>query len=236
MTHPTRSNTDVTAEELMAELEADPEWVARRDAREQERQRRIEEYDRVAAPLKAELAKAGFEVESVADLYNKPFDYREAIPILLEWLPRIENRDVKESVVRALTVKWAKPDAAPVLVEEFRRAEDSSELGLRWAIGNALAEVADDSVFEETAALAEDRRFGRSREMVALALGNMKDPRAVEILRGLLADEDVAGHAVIALGKLRAEETRVDIEPFLKHPKAWVRKEASRALKRSTRG
>jgi len=234
MTHPTRSNTDVTAEELMAELEADPEWVARRDAREQQRQHRIEEYDREAAPLRAELAKAGFRVDSIDDLHNQRLDYRDAIPILLEWLPRIENRNVKESVVRALTVKWAKPTAAPLLVAEFRRADDSSELGLRWAIGNALAEVAGDSVFEEVAALAEDRRFGRSREMVALALGNMKDPRAVKILRGLLADEDVAGHAVMALGKLRAKEAREDIEPFLKHPKAWIRKEASKALKRST--
>lgn len=143
MTHPSRSNTDITAEELMAELEADPEWVAARGREDQQRQRRIEEYDRVAAPLKAELAKAGFQVDSVDDLHNQRLDYRDAIPILLEWLPRIENRDVKESVVRALTVKWAKPAAAPLLIEEFRRADDSSELGLRWVIGNALAEVAD---------------------------------------------------------------------------------------------
>lgn len=226
----------MTAAELMAELEGDPEWVAGREQEDREREGRMEVYDRAAALLRGELAQAGFEVESIDDLRHRGGNYEAAIPILLEWLPRTDDADVKESIVRNLTVQWAKPRAAPLLVDEFRRAGDAShEMGLRWAIGNALAEVADDSVFEEVAVLAKDPRWGRSREMLALALANMKDPRAVKVLRDLLADEEVAGHAVIGLGKLRAKEARAGIEPFLEHSKKWVRDEAKKALKKIDR-
>ena len=66
--------------------------------------------------------------------------------------------------------------------------------------------------------------------MLALAMGRMKNPKAVEILVGLLGDEEVVGHALIALRKLNAVEARPFLLPFLKHPKAWVRREAIKAL------
>lgn len=214
----------------MAKLASDPEWLEAREADDYERLERMDSYDRDAAGVKADLAAAGFETDSLDDLRHQSVDYRAAIPVLIGWLPRVENQDVKESIVRNLTVVWAKPDAARPLVEEFRRARDQSGTGLRWAIGNALAEVADDSVFSEVAELAANPEWGRSREMLAVALGNMSDPRTVDVLRALLADEEVAGHAVIALGKLQRSETRVDVEPFLTHPKAWVREEARNAI------
>jgi len=68
----------------------------------------------------------------------------------------------------------------------------------QWAIGNALWIVADDSVFEDIAALAADPKHGKAREMVVVALGNMQNPEAVEVLRRLLRDDQVAGHAVMA--------------------------------------
>jgi hypothetical protein len=226
-----KPNDEMTAEELMAQLESDPEWVARRDRREGERRRLAEINRRDAAPVVAELRAAGLEVDSVADLHTRRMNYRHAVPILMRWLPRIDNPAVKEDIVRSLTVEWAKPQAGPLLIDEFRRADDpGEELGLRWAIGNALAEVADDSVFEEVADLASDRSWGRSREMLTVALGNMSDPRAVEVLRGLLQDEQVAGHAVMAVGKLGAREARPDIEPLLDHPRAWVRQKAKEVL------
>lgn len=227
---------EVTAAELMARLNADSEWVGRRKRQEADRQGVAEANRRDAAPVVADLRAAGFEVDSIADLHNRRLDYREAIPVLLSWLSRVENRAVKEDVVRSLTVEWARPQAAPLLVEEFRRVDDSEEeVGLRWAIGNALAEVADDEVFEDVADLASDARWGRSREMVTVALGNMSDPRAVEVLRELLHDEQVAGYAVMALEKLGASETRSDIEPLLDHPAAWVRNKAKQTLSKFER-
>lgn len=56
---------------------------------------------------------------------------------------------MREGLVRALTVPAARPAAAPVLIEAFRRESDHSETRLGWVIGNALSVVADDSVFDE---------------------------------------------------------------------------------------
>jgi len=90
--------------------------------------------------------------------------------------------------------------------------------------------VADDSIFDEVAELVRDQRHGGAREMLAVALGNMRDPRAVDLLIELLADEEVAGHALIAIGKLKARKARPHVERFLNDDKAWVRGEARRAL------
>lgn len=208
--------------------------------KEEERQRRIKAYDEAAKPLIAQLHRLGFNVESVADLFNRRMNYREAIPLLLEWLPRIDNLDVKESVVRTLSVKWARPVAARPLIEEFRRAPAEEELGLKWAIANGLEVVADESVFEEIVEFVRDRSHGRAREMLAMALGNMKDPRAVPVLLELLDDEQVVGHTLIGLRRqfrqksvradLPVEAVRGAVERFLDHPKTWVRREAKRVL------
>jgi HEAT repeat protein len=66
--------------------------------------------------------------------------------------------------------------------------------------------------------------------MLAVALGNMVDVRAADLLLKLLHDEEVVGHALIALGKLKVQKARPQIESLLKHRKPWVRKEAQKAL------
>jgi HEAT repeat protein len=227
----------VTAEELMAQLEADPDWVARRDAEERRRREFAEKNARDAAPLRAALAAAGFDADSVADLYNRRMKYEAAVPILLEWLPKIENPAVKESIVRALTVRWARPQAAPLMLEELQRLRDSDEASLRFAVANALSEVADDSVFDSVVELARDRRYPvADRGVLVLSLANMRDerPRAIQVLREMLGD-DVAPHAVTALGELRAKEARSDVESILDQPEAWIRAEAEKALRKIDR-
>jgi HEAT repeat protein len=150
-------------------------------------------------------------------------------------LPEVDDRDVRETIVRALSVPFAK-GSARALVDEFSRYDATEPLDdgfqARWAVGNALAVVADDSVFDELVELVRDVRNGRAREMLAVALAKMKDPAADDVLIGLLDDAEVAGHAVIALGKRRTLRARPRIEPFLEDPKDWIRTEARKALKR----
>lgn len=177
-----------------------------------------------------DLNDQGFPVSEVSDLYNDRYNYKAAIPSLIDSL-EIERDPVQlEEIVRALSVKWAKPTAAAPLIKLFARVEDESGLGLRWVIASALAVVADDSVYDEIVAYLRDRSFGRSREMLALALSGMKTPRADQELIGLLNDEELVGHALMALGKRKVKGARNRIEQLENHPKAWVRKEAKKAL------
>lgn len=182
-----------------------------------------------------ELRANCFDVTWVADLINRRMNYRPAIPILLKWLPRVDDVDLKQDIVRALSVPWARPSAAVRLVEEFVRARDTRESGLRWTIANALAVVADDTVFDDIVTLFRERGYGRAREMLAFALANMKTPRAVDVLIDGLKDDEVAGHSVVALGKLRAAKAKAAIQPFTTHEKAWVRAAAKKALQRIDR-
>jgi HEAT repeat protein len=159
--------------------------------------------------------------------------YAEAIPTLLICLIEIDEPMVKEGIVRALTVKEARGIAEDALLGEFEKIqpqEPSNLQLLKWAIGNALSVVATDKSYERIVELLHDRRHGKSREMLAVALGNMKNPRAVDVLIELLNDDEVVGHALKALGKLIAQKARPQIEHFLNHAKPWVRREADKAL------
>ena len=101
---------------------------------------------------------------------------------------------------------------------------------LRWAIGNALEVLWDDSRFDDLVSLARDTSFGKAREMVVLGLGRSKRPEAPDVLMKLLDDPVVSGHAVKALRKLKVPAARPGLERMLDDDRAWVRKEAQRAL------
>jgi len=225
--HPKR--TRITAGELIAQREKDPIYLARVQETEKQRRIAVEENFKELAPLLTELAVAGYKVRHPQELVRL-FPRKEVIPILLKWLPKLTRPDAKESVVRALSVPWAKPIAAIPLIAEFRNAPDSMNTGLKWAIGNALEIVANDDVFNDIVELVRDKRHGKAREMLAVALGNMKNPQAADVLTDLLDDEEVVGHALIGLRILKAKQARTRIELLINHPTAWIRKEAKRAL------
>jgi len=161
-------------------------------------------------------------------LRSERIEYAGAIPILLAWLPKVRSLDLKQDVVRCLSVPFAAL-AAGALIDEFRRAEDE---GLRWTIGNALAIVANEAVLADMIALARDRQYGRAREMVVLGLGNIHDPRVDLALIELLKDDQVSGHAIMAIGNLGAPAARTHVEPFLRDTKPWVRAEARKTLRK----
>ena len=175
------------------------------------------------------LQKVGIEVQSVYDLVNTSQSYEAAIPVLLKLLPKVKEEVIKEGIVRSLTVKEARCLASRPLLNEFKLAA-LSQVNLKWAIGNALSVVADDDVFEELVELAKDKTHGQAREMLMLALANMKNPQAVDVLIEFLKDDEVAGHVIMALGQLKAAKAQKAIEAFLGHQKTWIRKEASKAL------
>jgi hypothetical protein len=198
---------------------------------EVQRQKIIQQNIQGEIPVLKDLAQVGYHLGSISDLRSGKYKYQVAIPVLMHWLPIVQNRDIKEEIVRALSVPWAKPVAALPLINEFKQA-DPDELELKWAIGNALSVVADDSVFSEIVELVQDRQHGQAREMLAVALGNMSTAEAVDVLIELLDNNDLVGHALMGLSKLKAEKARIKIDPFLNHPKAWVRSTAKKALYR----
>ena len=149
-----------------------------------------------------------------------------AAPILIQWLPRAQTPLIKERIVRSLTgEKAATPDALRPLVSEFRQAADE-ERALKWAIGNALATLADDSIADDLVELARDRRHGRSREMLMDALARTKDERALDALVELVDDDDVAGHAISALRRLGPKSSL----PYLERARPALERQAAEGV------
>lgn len=217
----------ITAAELVAQLKSSPDWAARQAAAEVEQRASRDSYAKGARGVIADLAAKGFAVESIADL-EKIGAYETAVPVLVKWLARVENPAVKKDLVRTLSVPWAR-GAAGALVAEFRQTDDSS---LRWAIGNALEVIATDEIADGMITIAIDPSYGQSRQMVVLGLAKLSASVVTDVLIRLLGDEEVVGHAVMALGRLRAVKARSAVAPLSEHPTAWVRKEAKAALKR----
>lgn len=200
---------------------------------EQRRQRLIEEYRLAELPIIQELNSLGVTVAHVYDLgvgkhITKPL-FMTALPVLLKWLPLVSHAGMKDTIVRVLGVRWSAPSALLPLITAFRTWAGTSD-SVMWAIGDSLSRIANDTVFEEVVALACDKQYGKSREMLTLALARMRNPLAVDILIELLQDDEVAGHAVMALGKLRNHRAAKAIEPFTRHSKTWIRREAKKAL------
>ena len=225
------SKNPISAEALMKQLSEDPDYVLRMEAKEAARREALEQHARASAPLIAELKEAGFAVESLDELRHSGKPYKAAIPILIKWLPVVSDPSLIDSVARALSVPWAKPLAAKALITEFRSLSDAMS-SVKWTIGNALSIVADDSVTDELLEIVQDRRHGKAREMVVVALGNVRDSRARDVLLRLLENDELCGYAIKALAKLNAMEALPKLKEFTRHPQAWVRKEAEKAVKK----
>jgi hypothetical protein len=67
--------------------------------------------------------------------------------------------------------------------------------------------------------------------MVVVALSKMRGASIDEVLMSLLQDDQVYGHAIMALGKRRVAEAALLIKGFELDPKPWIRKEAAKALR-----
>lgn len=158
----------------MAELEADPDFIAQRERRDEGIRRRKAEWRRAEAPLVGALRGAGFDVDSAWDLVNTSTPYPAALPILLEHLERPYPDRVREGIARALAVRDAGV-AWQTLARLYGREEAGTDA--KGGIAVALAATADDEVVDELIALARDPAHGSSR---LLLLGGLKRSRAAQ--------------------------------------------------------
>lgn len=218
----------ITAGELMDQLEVEAKHQAATAERDRLRKEKIAELSRNLEPVEADLRNIGYDLRLLQALKSSGKKYQLAIPVLLEHIQRNSHSDVKMILLRLLSVRWVKGNAAEVLLKEFERlpAEDGS----RWYFGDALTFLATPSVLENLIAIVTNPANGKAREMFVLALARIRDPRSIETVITLLDDEQVAGHAIVALRKLKATEALDHLARFGDHPKTWVRNEAKKAI------
>lgn len=199
------------------------------DEREKQRRAAIAEHARVTEPIIAELRTLGFDIATLDELRRSGKNYSRAVPVLLNWLPKVQGLDVKESIIRTLSVPWAKGTATRAVLDEFYKVP-SEAMNFRWAVGNAMEVIADNSVADEILEIVGNPSNGMARQMFVLALGKIGSRASIPVLLKLLEQDEVAGHAVEALGKLQAVEATGELQRLAAHGKPWVRKAAVKAL------
>jgi hypothetical protein len=175
----------ISAEELMARLNADSRFNAERQLREDQHRVREAQNREAESSLVEELRQAGFEIESCWDLVNSSKPYPAAFPILLSHLKKPYPPAIREGIARALAVPDARSIGWSVLTRMFRIEQVQR---VRDGIAAAIAAMADDDVLDEIIELVEDAEHGPSRLLLLSALERSSDPHADAALRRLLQD------------------------------------------------
>jgi hypothetical protein len=190
--------------------------------------------------LEQDLRAVGVVVRDVWDLVNTRQRYPAAIGVLMSWLDRLDTRSpgaererFREGLIRALTVRDARPAAATLMIRQFRAVTTEP---VRWTAGNAISQVADAHVFAEVVDIARHRPFGIARQMPVYALprigGKPHRGTVIDVLVELLADDDVALHAISAVRRIRAPQARQALRRLLDHQSPTIRRRARDALDR----
>jgi hypothetical protein len=177
----------LTAAELMARLNADPDYVARKKAQDEEFRLKEEEYSRAEAPLVQALRSAGSIVNSVWDFVNGKVEaasHTKALPILLTHLEHQYPDAIRDGIARAMAIpaaKFAWRSLTKLYAEEKgRRTKDG--------LAVALANVVDDETLDELIAFAGDPQHGESRLLLLNALERSHLPKARKALMDLGGD------------------------------------------------
>jgi hypothetical protein len=88
--------------------------------------------------LLAEFLAAGVRAKDVADLVNTSAPFSELYPILVRHLDLSHEQSIRESIIRALTMKDARDVAEDALLRHFQHEKNPY---LRWVLANALKTV-----------------------------------------------------------------------------------------------
>lgn len=191
-------------------------------------------YHQAIKDLQEILEEKNIYVNTIADLLYQPINtYKKAVPILMEWLPKIAYKSAKEDIARTLSTPWAKPEASKALIKEFKRIGE--ENSLNWAIGNGISITAMESDVDDLLEIISNKKYGTSRQMIVQYIYKFKDPRIVTKLISLLDDEDVQGHAIYALGRLKSKIALNNIKTFLTDSRTWLRNAAKKSVEQIER-
>jgi hypothetical protein len=197
----------MTAEDILAELEADPEYVAHQQAQDREIERQEAASARAQAPLLRDLKAAGADLNTVWDLVNTRRKYPQLVPVLLKHLDRKYPEKIREGIARALAV----PDARigwKQLLRAFSAEPALDEQGnpsqVKWALHLAIAAAADASGVHDLVALTANRRHGENRSYFVDALARIDSPQARAALEELKGDPDLED----AFKRLRKRKAR----------------------------
>jgi hypothetical protein len=190
------SERPITAAEAIAlrdeMLRTDPEYRARVQHANAERNKRVQALREAEAPIVVELQLVGCNVKSVWDLVNTSDPYPAALPVLMSHLEKGGYPGpVMESLGRALAVKPASAwwDRLKELYVECEEGDEKEGLAVALA-GAAAPEHLDDLI-----GLVYDAGQGSTRIYFLRSIRRLSGQAARELLEPLRSDPILGAEA-----------------------------------------
>lgn len=189
----------ISATELMAQLEADPEFQRKEAIRDAELRERVAVLRVAEQPIVVDLRAVGVEVESIWDLVNTAEPYPLALPVLMGHLERGGYPErVMESLGRALAVKPAVSFWDRLKARWLGARDPGEEDGAAVALAACATKAQLDDLIEFLSVEAR----GQSRIYFIRPILRLGGSRGRELVEGL-RDDTVFGKEATALLKRR---------------------------------
>lgn len=222
-----------TASQLLEELQNDPKHQKMLKEKEEMRERIEQNAIAGQRELLQELNGVGINITSVWDLVNTKLSYPNAISILIKYLPKMQDDNNKEGIIRALAVREAIGLANDVLLSEFENMS-IKKVNLKWIIGNTIFKIITSNDLNRVLKIVSEKDNGFSRQIFVLALGKLKSRKTEDVLIELLNDEEVVLQAISSLGKLKSQLAKNRLIILASDSNQSVRDAAKKALKKIT--
>lgn len=196
----------ISATDLMAELEADPDFVARREAADAERAERERLLGIAEQPIVEDLRGLGLDLDSVWDLYKIPDSRPHAIPILLKHL----NLDYPGRVLFGIG-QGLNHESARAWWSDLRQMMLTTERDeVRDRLAVALANCATRDHYEDLLAFIRDDSLGEYRIYFLRPInriGNRMNAGQGRAVIEAMADDPVLGREATAIvqGRSRSQ-------------------------------
>lgn len=177
-----------TAGELIAELESNSDYLARKAKIEKERDQYERWYREQEKPIIDALKESGIDVQFVMDLYrNKNIQHEIAIPILFSHLEMSYPEPIRDELARALGIK-----NVPGLFDRLRESflKEKSE-NVKDALADSLAYTATRRDIPSVVELLRNPSNGSSRIFLLRVLRRSRQPECKKILEELKSDPEL---------------------------------------------
>ena len=139
---------------------------------------------------------------------------------------RLENEKIV-LLEDLLAIGYDKNKLTELVLDVFDTADETMDL---WHYGDLLYTMRKYKYLPRYLKIIENKSHGTGRQMVVLLVGKSKKAEAVPVLKTLLEDPDVYGHAVEALSNFDGQDIEEIMFRFLDCKVTWIRKKAHRYL------
>jgi len=142
-----------TAAEIIAEQNANPEFLRKQAARAKRRQEQAERFAELERPVIDRMKALGFDASSITDAIHKYSPLSELlVELLLDSISQSSEVKLLQWLIRALAAA-GRPFNGQPLIECYHKSND---IELRWVILNTIACAKPHSIDDWIAKVSQD--------------------------------------------------------------------------------